>query len=79
MDKDTHPTPKGWHQTPPLPLTQAPYWHRPFSFGGALFYFIRSWRPVSERVIFLFLATLIWLYATPEMARMQTLSFDWIA
>ena len=79
MDKDTNPTPKGWHQTPPLPLTQAPYWHRPFSPGGALFYFIRSWRPISERVIFLILATLIWLYATPEMARMQTLSFDWMA
>ena len=46
----------GWHYTPALPVRPAPYWDRPARPLAALIYLVWSWRPVSERALFLLIA-----------------------
>ena len=69
----------GWHHTPRLPVRPAPYWDRPARPVAAFVYLARSWRPVSDRALFLLIAVGVWLWATPELSRTATFQLDWMA
>ena len=69
---------KVWHYTPGLPLRLAPYWDWPLKPLASLLYLLKSWNPVATRFLFLVGAIVTWVWFTPDLARTQTIQFDWI-
>ncbi|MCJ8308632.1 MAG: sterol desaturase family protein [Hyphomicrobiales bacterium] len=69
---------KVWHYTPALPLQLAPYWDWPLKPLASLLYLLKSWNPVATRFLFLVGAIVTWVWFTPDLARAETLQFDWI-
>ncbi|WP_371228687.1 sterol desaturase family protein [Roseovarius sp. 2305UL8-3] len=67
-----------WNYTPDLPLRLAPYWDWPMRPVASLLYLLRSWNPVAQRFLFLLAAFAVWAWFTPDLARAETLAFDWI-
>jgi len=72
------PARKVWNFTPALPLQLAPYWDWPLRPVSSILYLLKSWNPVGMRFVFLVLAAVSWYWLTPEIARAETVSFDWV-
>lgn len=69
--------PWNWH--PEFPLPRSPIAGRPLRPFGLLIDIIKSWVPVSEKLILVGITFVVWFYLTPSMERMQEFAFDWIA
>ncbi len=70
---------KTWHFTPSLPLSASPYFNWPIDIVAIVKWVIRSWFPLSERLIILLISILSVTYLHPTLARCRELSLDWIA
>ena len=51
-----------WSHTPPLPLHTSPYVIAPLQLRAHLKWLYRSWLPLTERLIFFFLAFMSWYF-----------------
>ncbi len=72
------PKRKVWNYTPQLPIQLAPYWDWPLRPVASALYLLRSWNPVAMRFLFLLAAIITWVWFTPDIARAETISFDWV-
>ena len=68
----------GWHFHPVLPLKISPYFILPVRLTEMLRWLVRSWLPLTERLLFLGLAILSWVYLTPALELCVTISASWI-
>ena len=68
-----------WHYKPELPLRVSPLFEWPLNVINALLWIVRSWLPVSERLILVGFACLSWFYATPALEQCVNLEVGWIA
>jgi sterol desaturase/sphingolipid hydroxylase (fatty acid hydroxylase superfamily) len=68
-----------WHYHPELPIQVSPLFRRPLDLQAVFNWFLRSWLPLSERLLILFLALISWFFFHPALIRCQTFHFDWIA
>jgi len=69
---------RAWHYTPELPVTQAPYFERPFSFGASLRYLFDLWRPFNQRFLILMVAIVAWSWFTPSLERAREFKLGWM-
>ena len=69
---------RGWHFTPELPIKQAPYFERPFSFVDSIKYLFNIWRPFNQRFLLLMLAIAAWVWFTPSLERAREFKLDWM-
>ncbi len=67
-----------WNYHPTLPLKFAPYFSTRISFKECLVYWLRTWRPNGTQFLFLPIAILVWLYATPSLSRTANFDIDWV-
>ncbi len=72
-------TRKNWHHQPTLPIQVSPLFIRPFKPIDTVKWYIRSWFPVSERLIILLLSIISWAYLHPSLERCQQFQLDWVA
>ena len=72
------PARKIWDYTPPLPIKLAPFWDNPPKLGEVLYYMIKAWKPVSERVLFMLVAITIVFNFLPDPAEAKTFAFGWM-
>ena len=58
MTPEKHPSPQKiiWAFTPPLPLNTSPYFHFPSKIVDWAGWLLRSWLPLTERLVFFALA-----------------------
>ena len=68
-----------WHYKPELPLRVSPLFVWPFNPLKALLWVVKSWLPVSERLILIGFALVSWFYLTPALERCESLGIDWVA
>lgn len=77
---DTSKTSKReWNYKPELPLRVSPLFVWPIKPLKALIWIVKSWLPVSERLILIGFALISWFYLTPALERCRTLAVDWVA
>lgn len=76
---DTEPSLRGWAHVPKVPIATSPFFAWPPDPARMWHWFAMRWLGLAENVIVLALALGTWLWLTPDMARMQVLSADWIA
>ena len=68
----------GWRPAPPLEPPPVCVWP-PRPKAALRFFFGNPGYLLPRNVAYMALAILTWLYLTPDLARMATLEFDWIA
>ena len=64
-----------WHYQPNLPIPTSPVFSWPLDLIAVFKWVLRSWFPVSEKLIVLGLALISWAYFHPELE--QTRDFHW--
>lgn len=69
---------KQWHYMPQVPVQTSPLFAWPPKPVKAIKWIAGSWFTISENVILVILATLIWIYASPSLETAQTLRLEWI-
>ena len=67
-----------WHYHPELPIQISPLFRRPFDLKAVFTWFLRSWFPLTERLLILSLALTSWFFFHPALIRCQVFAFDWI-
>lgn len=67
-----------WNFTPSLPLQVAPYWDWPLRPIASALYLLKSWNPLAQRFFILLMATIVWMWFTPDLDDAKTLAFGWI-
>ncbi|EHI48357.1 sterol desaturase [SAR116 cluster alpha proteobacterium HIMB100] len=78
-EKPTSPQKGAWAFTPALPLNTSPYFRFPSALSGWLGWLVRSWLPLTERLVFFALAWASWIWLTPQLAPGTGFEFSWIA
>ena len=78
MNDNYRPT-AGWDHHPPVPIPVSPLFTRPINLKSSLQWIIRSWIPITERLIILFLSILSWKLFHPTLQQAKTLEVSWIA
>lgn len=78
-EKSTSPKKDVWAFTPPLPLATSPYLRFPSSVVMWLGWLVRSWLPLTERLIFFGLAWASWVWLTPHLAAGAGFDINWVA
>ena len=73
------PAKREWHYKPELPLRVLPLFVWSLNIFNALLWIVKSWLPVSERLILVGFACLSWFYATPVLEQCKTFEFGWVA
>ena len=68
-----------WAFTPALPLNTSPYFRFPSSVSVWLSWLVRSWLPLTERLIFFALAWASWVWLTPHLPPGTGLEAGWVA
>lgn len=69
---------KQWHYMPDVPVQTSPLFSWPPKPAKALKWIAGSWFTISENIILLALACLIWFYASPSLETTKTLEAGWI-
>lgn len=69
---------KQWHYMPNVPVQTSPLFSWPPKPAKALKWIAGSWFTISENIILLALACLIWFYASPSLETTKTLEASWI-
>ena len=69
----------GWSYQPPVPIQVSPLFRWPLDPLACVRWLLRSWFPVSERLVIAGLALLSWTYLSPSLARCRELELGWIA
>ena len=67
-----------WNYHPDLPLSDPSVFKWPPSPGFLACWFARNWLTLSERVMMVILAVLLWLFAYPSLETAQTFAAGWI-
>jgi len=70
---------KMWNYIPSLPLQVSPYFRKPFNIINIIKWMFLSWFPVSDRLVVLLLASLSFLFFTPDIATTKELDFNWVS
>jgi len=68
-----------WNYRPRKPLKNSPIFEWPPKPGPAVWWILRRWVRFSSYVIFAVCALIVYYYAQPELAKMKSLTLDWIA
>ena len=68
-----------WHYQPDTPVESSPLFHQSFKLKSILLWYLRSWLPISERMVILFLSIISWAFFHPSIERVVTLQFDWVS
>ncbi len=68
-----------WAHTPALPVDTSPYFRWPVQLMAHPRWLLRSWLPLTERLIFLGTALLCWQFFTPHLAQNASFAPGWIA
>ena len=69
---------EGWHFHPNVPLSVSPYFTLPLYLSRYLSWLVRSWLPLTERLLFLWLAIFCWVFLTPALETCAEISAHWI-
>ena len=78
-EKHSAPQKSMWAFTPPLPLNTSPYFHFPSKIVDWVGWLLRSWLPLTERLVFFALAWGSWVWLTPQLEAGAPLSLSWIS
>ena len=78
-EKHSAPQKSMWAFTPPLPLNTSPYFHFPSKIVDWVGWLMRSWLPLTERLVFFALAWGSWVWLTPQLEAGAPLSLSWIS
>lgn len=76
---ESGPDPGGWHYTPALPIRCSPLFTWPWDVVAIVRWYVESWLLISERLGFVVVAVLVWLYLHPGARVVEALSWDWVA
>ena len=79
MSDQSHPTSKDWNYHPELPLADPSIFRWPPEPGFLVRWFGRNWLTLSERMLMVILAVVLWLVAYPSLEQAQTWSIGWVA
>ncbi|WP_171179810.1 sterol desaturase family protein [Ruegeria sp. HKCCD8929] len=69
----------GWAHMPAVPIATSPFFRWPPDPAAMWRWVAARWLSCAENVIVLALALISWVWLTPSLERMQSLSLDWIA
>ena len=69
---------KEWNYHPDLPLQDPSVFKWPPNPGFLARWFARNWLTLSERVMMVILAVVMWLFFYPSLETAQTFAFTWI-
>lgn len=75
---NTPPDIPGWSHAPDLPISVSPFFTWPPDPRAMLRWLASGWLGLAENAIVLGLATISWLWLTPDMARMAVLAPGWM-
>ena len=78
MSDSNQPQSKEWNYHPDLPLQDQSVFKWPPSPGFLARWFARNWLTLSERVMMVILAVVMWLFFYPSLETAQTFAFAWI-
>ncbi|MYI90104.1 MAG: sterol desaturase family protein [Gammaproteobacteria bacterium] len=67
-----------WNYLPDTPLAVSPLFEWPLNPLKIMNWFVRSWFPISEKLIIVFAAWLSWTYFQPPLEVSKSFAFDWI-
>jgi len=73
------PNKREWNYKPELPLQVSPIFVWPLNIFKAVMWIVKSWLPVSERLVLVGFAILSWVYATPALERCHVFEINWVA
>ncbi len=76
--KDDAPMSREWHYFPDLPLANPSIFQWPPDPRFLLGWLRRNWLTLSERVMILILAVVLWAVAYPSLETAQTFAFGWV-
>ncbi|MDD9921097.1 MAG: sterol desaturase family protein [Boseongicola sp.] len=79
MSDQSHPTSKDWNYHPELPLADPSIFRWPPEPGFLVRWFGRNWLTLSERMLMVILAVVLWLVAYPSLEQAATWSIGWVA
>ena len=68
-----------WNYAPELPVQSAPFLRRPLRPAEILRHVVRTWQPLTPRVLMLLVAIAIWHWFSPSMEEARDLRAGWIA
>ena len=68
-----------WHYMPDVPVQTSPLFAWPPKPFKALKWIAGSWFKISENIILVALASLVWLYGSPSLETTKTLEASWIS
>lgn len=76
--EDQKPLPD-WNHHPELPIKISPVFTSPFNLKNSVLWFLKTWFPLSERLVIVGLAFISWFYFHPALAVAKTLQISWIS
>ena len=69
---------QAWNYTPDLPLRSAPFLHWPLRPAAIGRHLVKTWRPLTSRVLMLAVAFALWEWASPSLAEAESLRLGWM-
>ena len=78
-EKQDSPQKKMWVFIPPLPLNTSPYFRFPSAIAEWTNWLLRSWLPLTERLVFFALAWVSWVWLTPHLETGVSISLSWVS
>ena len=77
--KQDSPQKNMWVFIPPLPLKTSPYFRFPSAIAEWTNWLLRSWLPLTERLLFFALAWVSWVWLTPQLETGVSISLSWVS
>ena len=68
-----------WNWHPDLPVTASPLFAWPPRPAATLGWFINSWLPITEFMIYVIISVVIWNFAQPSLEMTKDFALGWIA
>ena len=78
MSENTRNSSPEWNYHPDLPLSDPSVFNWPPRPGFLIRWFATNWLTLSERVMMVLLAVLLWLFAYPSLETAKTFALGWI-
>ena len=78
-DSVSPPKNRQWNYQPPLPVKVSPLFRLPWNLFRIVSWFLRSWLPVSEKMIILLLALASWWWFHPTLVECTEFSWSWVS